>query len=553
MIAKLNSILFAAVLAFAPVAEASQNQLSSPTTGTVSGLQLTNNYNNALDSLNTANSGTSAPTNQLSGLASVGNIWLNTTSNPYPWKTYDGASWVDRGYLDVVNHRWLAVMGGGTATISSASTTDLCSNLNNYLTISGVVTITSFGSSCEVGQEKPITFSGVLQITYNATSMILPGAANITTAAGDTARAIYLGSSNWQVLNYVPASGQALVNPAVPVGVMLDWGGFTVPTNYLESYGQTVSRATYPGLLSAYTSIQSVTRTSGSPTLTGFTDTTKFGYGQCVEGTGIPNIGSCTSFILSCTSTTCTLNGNASSSGTANVTVFFYGNGDGSGTITMPDCRGKTIVFRDNEGGSAAAVAQVAANLTTTATSTSATVSSATGIAAGMYVINANVPANTTISSIVGTAITLSQAASGNGSAIASRFSSTKDAQMLGSVGGSPSHVQTTAELATHTHVFSGNALPPHSHNLGTSSGNNDASGTGPTPQSGTTYQTDSQSAGTPTGTNLNAGSSAAMLNANPALVMTCIVRVSSATPIGPDASRQLAANDNALWSREAA
>jgi hypothetical protein len=54
-----------------------------------------------------------------------------------------------------------------------------------------------------------VTFSGILTLTYNATSLILPSsAANIATAAGDVAEFIYLGSGNWKALNYAKASGQ---------------------------------------------------------------------------------------------------------------------------------------------------------------------------------------------------------------------------------------------------------------------------------------------------------------------------------------------------------
>src|ERR1700761_7923581 len=103
-----------AFLALAPAqAFASQNALLSPTTGTVSGLQLTNNYNNALDSVNTCNSGTSAPTNQLSGTPSLGNCWLNSTANPYPVNYYDGADWLPPFYVDATHHLIDAQIGGG--------------------------------------------------------------------------------------------------------------------------------------------------------------------------------------------------------------------------------------------------------------------------------------------------------------------------------------------------------------------------------------------------------------------------------------------------------
>jgi hypothetical protein len=63
-IAGLTAFALYSMTIFSPALEtramAAQNALTSPTTGTVSGLQITNNYNAALDSLNTANSGATA-------------------------------------------------------------------------------------------------------------------------------------------------------------------------------------------------------------------------------------------------------------------------------------------------------------------------------------------------------------------------------------------------------------------------------------------------------------------------------------------------------------
>lgn len=342
-----------AVLALAPIAaQASQNVLFSPTTGTVSGLQLTGNYNNALDSLNTANSGATAPTNQLTGIASLGNWWLNTAAAPYPLGMNDGASnWPAIGALDPVAHAWNLQIGGGVATLGSASTVDLCSTPRNYITISGTTTINSFGSTCPAGVEKVVTFSGILQITYNAVSLIIPGAASIpATSAGDQARLMSLGGGNWQITSYTPSSGAALINPSVDIGTVLFTFATAPPSSkYLFAFGQAISRATYANFLTTSTITQSVTRTNGSPTLTGFTDTTQIPTGSVapIEGSGVPT----STTIVSCTSSTCTMSNNASSSGTANVTIFPNGNGDGSTTFNMPNCQDVVLAGRGNMSG----------------------------------------------------------------------------------------------------------------------------------------------------------------------------------------------------------
>jgi hypothetical protein len=218
MIYRLHAVILALMLVLSP-ALASQNALLSPTTGTVSGLQLTNNYNSALDSVNTCNSGASAPTNQLSGSASLGNCWWNTSTNAIGYN--DGSSnWPNLGWFDTVNHYWIALTGGGSINnVASSGTTDLCSQKPTTVTVTGTTTITSFGSNCQVGQIKHVIFSGALTLTQNATSLILPnGGSNITTAANDTLEAVYLGSGNWQVMRYSLANGQPLNTSAVAVG-----------------------------------------------------------------------------------------------------------------------------------------------------------------------------------------------------------------------------------------------------------------------------------------------------------------------------------------------
>lgn len=537
--------LLALLLIVAPL-KASQNALSSPTTGTVSGLQLTNNYNNAIDSLNTRNSGSSAPTNQLSGVPSAGNTWLDTTTTTYRNKVYDGGSWLIPYWLDSTNHFPIVQIGGGTATVASATTTDLCSSVQGYLTISGTTTITGFGSTCLTGAMKVLTFSGILTLTYNATSLIIPGAANVTTGAGDQATVVSLGSGNWQVIHYTPASGTALVNQAVPVGMVVPYGGLSAPSgNYVLGYGQPVSRTTYASLFTAFTSVQSVTRTNGSPTLTGFSDTSQFGYGQVVEGSGITSA----STILSVTSTTVTLNNNASSSGTANVTVFMYGNGDGSTTFNVPDCRGRTFVYRDNQGGTAANNNQKSTTITTTVNSTAATVASSNNVSRGQYVISANVPAGTTVSIVNGTAVTLSQNATASASGTAVRFSPLSDVQALGGNGGTYSENIISQEMPSHTHTATVTD-PGHTHSMPLATGLSQIPGSGfVSLNSGSswTFQSNSPSNSSTTGvtvSNSNTGNGAYMYVQNSAIVLNCLVRISRLDRLAPS----FAANDN--WAR---
>jgi hypothetical protein len=333
----------------ASAALASQGSGCMPTTGTVSGLTLVTDINAGIKALISSNSGSSAPATDCSGLSLAGQFWLDTSTTPYVLKNYDGTSWLTLGTMDNTNHVWTPPIGGGTNSVTAAGTTDLCSVPQGYVTISGNTTITAFGSSCVAGQIKYLNFTGTPQVTYNGTSLIIPGAATITVAAGDQAVAAYLGSGNWRIVSYTPTSGQALVNPSFPAGFAAYGFAFTAPSGWALSYGQNVSRATFATLLSATTLAQSGVRTSGSPIITSLSDTSQFRGNQPVEGTGIPG----GTLILTVDSgTQITLNANATSSGTSTVTVFPNGNGDGSTTFGLPDCRSVVMAGRGNMGGS---------------------------------------------------------------------------------------------------------------------------------------------------------------------------------------------------------
>lgn len=87
------------------------------------------------------------------------------------------------------------------AAIASASTTDLATATGGYVHITGTTTITAFGTA-PAGVSRKVVFDGVLLLTHNAVSLILPGGASITTAAGDTAEFISEGAGNWKCFSY---------------------------------------------------------------------------------------------------------------------------------------------------------------------------------------------------------------------------------------------------------------------------------------------------------------------------------------------------------------
>ncbi|MDE2107090.1 MAG: hypothetical protein KGL39_58325 [Patescibacteria group bacterium] len=93
---------------------------------------------------------------------------------------------------------------GPQDSLASATTTDLGSVTSNNVLITGTTTINSFGTSASLANPiYIIQFAGILQLTYNATSMILPGGANITTAAGDSAMVEFINTLGyWRMIAY---------------------------------------------------------------------------------------------------------------------------------------------------------------------------------------------------------------------------------------------------------------------------------------------------------------------------------------------------------------
>jgi len=93
--------------------------------------------------------------------------------------------------------------------IASATSTDIGAATGNYVVVTGTTTITGFGTVV-AGTQRIVRFSGALLLTHNATSLILPTAADITTATGDVANMVSEGSGNWRCTSYTKATGIAL-------------------------------------------------------------------------------------------------------------------------------------------------------------------------------------------------------------------------------------------------------------------------------------------------------------------------------------------------------
>ena len=94
--------------------------------------------------------------------------------------------------------------------ISSATSLSLGTD-GNAFDVTGTTTITSIGTQ-GIGSHITLHFDGALTFTHHSTNLILPGAANITTAAGDIAVMYEYASADWRCVSYSKASGAPVDN-----------------------------------------------------------------------------------------------------------------------------------------------------------------------------------------------------------------------------------------------------------------------------------------------------------------------------------------------------
>ena len=235
VIVLVQAAIIGAMLAL-PLA-ASQNPLFNPTSGTLSGLTMVQNFNNAIDSLNTCNSGGSTPANQLAGAPSNSNCWDDTSTPGWiKHKLYLGGSWVVAAYYDLTNALYTGIVGGGAInTVTAAATTDLCSVNPAFVQVAGNTTITSFGATCPIGVWKRVFFGGAPTLTYNGATLVLPTQNSINAAPGDSLDAVSYGSGIWVVTSYMRGTGA----PLSTVGLSL--GANALASSALPSFSQPVN------------------------------------------------------------------------------------------------------------------------------------------------------------------------------------------------------------------------------------------------------------------------------------------------------------------------
>ncbi|NML61840.1 hypothetical protein HHL21_12290 [Massilia sp. RP-1-19] len=122
----------------------------------------------------------------------------------YRKKTASSVSSIDPA-SDATNWTIVGMYGVKGANIASAATVNLSTATGDYIHITGTTTITTI--TIPIGAERTVIFDGALTLTHGA-ALLLPGAANIVTAAND--RMIVRGDTTGAIVtSYTKSTGAA--------------------------------------------------------------------------------------------------------------------------------------------------------------------------------------------------------------------------------------------------------------------------------------------------------------------------------------------------------
>lgn len=150
---------------------------------------------------------TAAPTanDDINALYAVGSRWIDITHDD-EYVCLDASAgaavWGVTTFGDAQVH-W-----SKGADVASANAMVLGTD-GNYFDITGttaILTIATLG----IGTFVILHFDGALTLTHDATDLILPGGANITTAAGDEVGFIEYATGDWRCVTYTKADGSAV-------------------------------------------------------------------------------------------------------------------------------------------------------------------------------------------------------------------------------------------------------------------------------------------------------------------------------------------------------
>lgn len=94
--------------------------------------------------------------------------------------------------------------------VASATSTDIWATNGNLVHVTGTTTIADFGTAPQAGCFRIVIFDDALTLTHGAAAIVIPGGANITTAANDVSL-VYADTTTKHLVSYFKADGSPVV------------------------------------------------------------------------------------------------------------------------------------------------------------------------------------------------------------------------------------------------------------------------------------------------------------------------------------------------------
>lgn len=147
-------------------------------------------------------------------------IW-DTATGKFTWQTLGTGAFLGNELVGDLDCNGYQVQWSKGADVASAGALAVLTD-GNYFDVTGTTTVTSINTTGGAGTLIKLHFDGILTLTHHATNLILPGGANITTAAGDEAEFIEYGAGTYRCTNYTRADGTSLAQADVAVSELAD-------------------------------------------------------------------------------------------------------------------------------------------------------------------------------------------------------------------------------------------------------------------------------------------------------------------------------------------
>lgn len=166
-----------------------------------SGATVRADINDHLEALATQSADSTAPTTTFPN-----QWWYDTSTNILKQRNNANTAWLSLWKRASAGWQLLLTKG---ADIASGAALTLGTD-GNYFDITGTTPVTSIATTGQVGTVVRLHFDDAVPFTHHATDLVLPGAANITTAAGDEAEFVEYASGDWRCVSYLRAAGRPL-------------------------------------------------------------------------------------------------------------------------------------------------------------------------------------------------------------------------------------------------------------------------------------------------------------------------------------------------------